>query len=169
MKASTSRVLTEGLFAGLIGYAVVALFLGVVDLLTGRSFFWTAAFLGQTLLGGFGEPGGDAVTAGAVFAYNGVHLLVFLVVGLAVAWLVYEVEIHPAFWYVAFFVFLGAFFLSLVVLMAVGDPGTGALPWWRIAGANVAAALCMGVYLHRLHPRLRERIELHGDPEFEDE
>lgn len=163
MKPSTSRVLTEGLFAGLIGYGAVVLTLGLIDLVAGRGFFFTAAHLGRTLAAGGPEAG---VAAGPVLAYNGVHLLVFLVLGTLAAWLVFEVELHPVFWYVAFFVVLGLFFMGFVLVTVLGDPRTGALPWTSILAGNLVAALGMGVYLHRAHPRLWAEVRRHGDPEL---
>ena len=51
MKAERERVLTEGLIAGFIGYATVIVVYGVVNLATGHSFFYTAALLGNAVLG----------------------------------------------------------------------------------------------------------------------
>lgn len=165
MKPSTSRVLTEGLFAGLIGYVAVALTLGFIDLVAGRGFFFTAAHLGGILVEGGGAE--TTIAPAAVLAYNGIHLLILLVAATVAAWLVFEVELHPVLWYVAFFAFLFAFFQGLVVIMAVGDPRTGGLPWSSVLAGNIVAALAIGVYLHRAHPRLWREVRTRSDPEFE--
>jgi len=164
MKETQSQVLYEGLVAGLVGYLTVALVLGLVDVFAGHSFFYTAAALGQAMFGGSAEAGESVVSPGAVFAYNGVHLIAFLVFGFLVAWLVVETELHPTFWYVAFFIPLGVFFFVTVVAAGFGEALGGALPWWSVILANVLAALAMGAYLHRAHPSLLRELKEHGDP-----
>lgn len=170
MKPSRERVLLEGLWTGLLGYGTVALSVGLVDALLGRSFFHTAALLGGALFGGASGPGGEVlVTPDAVFAYNGVHLVAFLLIGLLVAWVVFQVELHPVFWYAGFFVLLGAFFLSFVVISAIGGGRGGeGVRWWSVLGPNVLAAAAMGAYLHRAHPRLWREVRVHPDPEAGD-
>ncbi|UCG74934.1 MAG: hypothetical protein JSV95_09265 [Gemmatimonadota bacterium] len=168
MSEIRSRVFFEGLVAGLIGYVTVAVVLGIVDLATGRSLFYTVATLGQAVFGGFDPAAGEvAVTPGHVFAYNGLHVLVFVGFGILVAWLVVETELHPVIWYVAFMLLLGAFFLATLFAAGAGVALEGALPWWSVLLANVAAALAMGTYLHRAHPRLLRTLREHGDPELE--
>ena len=70
MKPDRARVLSEGLITGIIGYAVVVLFYGVVNVVTGQSFFSTAARLGAGLVGP--EAGDSAV--GAVLALSLIHI-----------------------------------------------------------------------------------------------
>jgi hypothetical protein len=167
MNATRSRVWLDGLNAGLIGYATVALFIGLVDLLSGRSFFYTASLLGQSVIGGFGDPTPGLIAPGPIFAYNGVHVLVFVAIGLLIAWLVYEIELHPMFWYVVFFVLLGVFFFSFILLAIVATPVSESVPWWSFLAANAIAALAIGGYFHRTHPRLWTEVTEHGDPEYE--
>lgn len=167
MKPERARILVEGLIAGLIGYVTVALFYGVVNLLWGRSPFFTAALLGAALVE---HPGGVAaveVTAPAVIAYNGVHLVAFLAIGFGAAWLVFETERYPRFWYPVFFLFVAAFIYSLAAILVFAAPVADAAFWWSVAGANVVAAVAMGAYLWRAHPRLWQELREHGDPEAE--
>ncbi|MFQ5690982.1 MAG: hypothetical protein ACE5HQ_12010 [Gemmatimonadota bacterium] len=165
MKPSRARVLQEGLVAGLIGYATIALFYFVVDIARGRPLFFTAALLGRTVSGGSGSAAEVVVAPGPVFAYNGIHLLAFLFIGLAVAWLVFELELHPVFWYVVFFLLLGGFFMSLVIMLAVAERLAELIPWWSVLGANLLTAAAMGMYLHAAHRRLWR--ELRGTPPSE--
>jgi hypothetical protein len=149
------RVLAEGLIAGGIGYAtVVVLFLGL-NVLLGQPAFHTPALLGGALFYG----GSTTIEAAPVLAYNGVHLLVFLAVGLVGALLVTASEAKPEAYYVAFF-----------ALLAIGIGGTGfvvaltarlgdALPAWTVLVANAAALGAMGLFLWRAHPRLPAAIE----------
>lgn len=164
-----SRVLYEGLIAGLLGFAVVALAVGVLDVVAGRSFFHTPSLLGQVVIGGFGEPTPGVIEPGPVFAYNGLHMLVFLAVGMAVSWVVFEVELHPVLWYVAFFALMSLVLLSFLLLAVVARPHREELSAGVLVTANALGALAIGLYLHAAHPRLRTEVEEHGDPEVESE
>lgn len=159
---STSSTWAEGLVVGLIGYAAVALFVGGYDLLAGRSFFHTVATLGRGLVADPGPPG--TVDPGALLAFNGLHLLAFLAIGLVVAKLAHAIELHPVFWYLAFFFCLGVFFASVAAISAI-DPQREALPGWVIVAANVVAGLLMGSYLMRRHPRLWSAMRRSGREE----
>ena len=168
MKPERARILWEGFWTGLIGYVTVALTVGLLDLARGRSFFHTVALLGGAL---FGEPAGASgatVTPDLVFSYNGVHLLAFLAIGLLIAFLVREVELHPVAWYLAFFALLGMFFLGVFVVGALGERSGAGVPWWSILAANLLAAFAMGTFLRRGHPRLWREVREGADPEADD-
>lgn len=162
-----TRVLVEGLIAGAVGYVAVVLAVAALDVIGGRGLFQTPSLLGQILIGGFGEPAADAVAPGPVFAYNGLHLLVFLAIGMGVAWLVYEVELHPVLWYAAFFAMMSAVLVTFMALALVAEPYAELLPRGELIAANAVAAAAIGVYLHRAHPGLAKKILEHGDPEYE--
>lgn len=166
MPHGRATVWWQGLVAGLLGYAAVALFFGVVSLFAGDSFFHTAAVLGHGLLGT--DPGltTELVRPGPVFAYNGVHLLLFLAFGCVASWLLEEVERHPRFWYVVFFAFLAGFFydVALMTLFTLPLPAEE-LSWVTVLVANLLAGLTMGFYLVRGHPELPERLASGADPE----
>ena len=153
----------QGFVAGLIGYAGVAAFFGFANLVSGHSFFHTAALLGHTLLGT--DPGPDVVAAAPVFAYNGLHLLLFLAFGVTAAWLVEEAERHPPFWYLVFFAFLFGFFFDVALVTLFTIPlAAEAVPWGTIVAANLTAGIGMAAYLGRRHPGLLEAVEREGDP-----
>lgn len=162
MERRKARVLQEGLYAGVIGYVTVALLTGLVDVIAGRSFFHTAAVLGSALFGSGAEV---AVTPEVIFPYNGVHLLVFLALGFLVAFLVYEIELHAVIWYLAFFALLGLFFVSLFVVVALGQAAGPGVSWAVVLGVNAAAALTMGWYLHLRHRGLWRSMRDESDPE----
>ena len=161
MRTRGQQVFGEGLFTGIIGYALVAIFFAVENLLSGRSPFHTARLLGAPLVAGV-PPEQEAVAA--VFAYNGLHLLVFVVVGMAAAWIVTEMERHPVLWYLGFFAFFLGFAYDLVLLLMMAGP-SGEPGWLSLLSANGVAALGMGGYLWSVHPGLWEEIGRHGDPE----
>lgn len=165
MKPATQKVLADGFWIGLIGYATVAVSVGVLDMLQGRSFFYTPAVLGGVLFG----SGGAAVTPEVVFPYNGLHLLVFLALGMLISVLVHEVELHPVAWFLAFFVILGLFFYSLAVIGAIGAKGGAGVPWTSILVGDALAAVAIAAYVRRVHPGLWRVMRDESDPEAEGE
>ena len=168
MKAERERVLTEGLIAGFIGYATIIVVYGLVNLMTGKPFFLTAALLGNAVLGSAG-PGADLGAPGPIIVYNGIHLIAFIGIGLGAAWLISQTELHPAIWYLAFYLFLTVFFVGLVVMRIVAAPVIDQLPWgWPMIWVNLAAVTLMGLYLWKAHPRLWREVTEHGDPEVSD-
>lgn len=161
MKSRVQQVFGEGLFTGILGYAVVALFFGVENLLAGQSPFHTAAVLGAPLVA---STPTDQQAVAAVFAYNGLHLLVFIVVGTMAAWIVTEVERRPVLWYLGFFAFFLVFAYDLVLLLMITGPA-GEPGWPSILIANGLAVLAMGSYLWVIHPGLWDEIRRRSDPE----
>jgi hypothetical protein len=97
MKPDRAQVLTQGLVAGLVGYAAVVLFFIVANLVAGRSPFHTAAALGSALFHGLSDPARLVIEPGPVLAMNGLHLVLSLAVGTVVAWLLSETERHHSF------------------------------------------------------------------------
>jgi hypothetical protein len=163
MRRDWKRILGEGLIAGLLGYAIVAVIISVADLVQGRSPFHTAAMLGSTVFFGLRDPAELVVWPGPVFAYNGMHLGVFLLLGAFMAWLASLAEGGPQMWYVALVVFL------IVVPHAIGAPIwfepaiRTTISLWLIVLATAAAAVGMMVYLWRAHPGLRQQLAANDD------
>lgn len=166
MKPDRARVLMEGLVAGFVGYLVIVLFYGILNLVSGRTFFFTAAVLGQGLVAQDGS-GPAAGEAGAVLAFNGLHVLAFLMIGLVAAWLVMQTEKHPGFFIIALFAGLAALFMSLAAFLSAAAVTGGEIPFWSVVVANLLAGLGMGGYLIRSHPRLWSELRDHLDPETE--
>ena len=157
MKPDRARLFTEAFIAGIIGYAVVALFYVIWNILAGRHPLHTAATLGQGIART--PVTGDSVIAfGPIVAYNAVHLIVFLVIGLIAAWLVFATEKVPQFWFVGVLIFVTALMASIALVVTYSVPISEALPWWSIVTANLVAAILMGAYLIKTHPSLMQRI-----------
>ncbi len=144
----------EGLVTGLIGYGTVVALFAVINLLSGRALFHTAALLGSALFFGL-EDAADLVMAPApIIAYNGVHILVSLLIGLGAGWLVFQAEKHRPLWYVAFFIFLAGFIYTVVIMGVFAAEVAHLLSWTLILLANVAAGVTAGGYLWWQHRRL---------------
>lgn len=150
------RTLTEGLIAGFIGYAVVAIFFALVNGLAGNSPFHTAFALGRAVGAGWPGPG---EAAGIVLAANGVHLLVSVLVGLAAAWLVMEVELHHGLWFAGVLAFAGGLLAAVIVAGIVGVEITAVITWPEAAVASLLYAVGVGGYLWHRHRGLLRTLQ----------
>ncbi len=156
------RWVVEGLVAGLIGYVTVAALFAGLNVLSGDGVFRTAALLGSALFFGLGE-GGDPVAGPApIVAYNGLHILVSLLIGLGAAWLVYRTERNRPLWYVVLFVLLAGFIYSVVVMGMFAAEIAHLLSWPVIVAANVAAGITAGGYLWGRHTQLWRELGREG-------
>lgn len=155
MQEARSKMLTEGLLTGLLGYAVVAFVFAAANVISGRSPFYTAALLGGALFYGITDPSQITVTAPYVFAYNGAHLVVFLAFGLASAWLASVSERLTQFWYVGLFFFFFIAFHIVAAMQALAIPVQHAISGWAIWMAGAAAAAAMAALLLSMHPKIR--------------
>lgn len=156
------RVLTHGLLTGTIGYVVIAAFFALANLAQGRSPFFTAAVLGNALLG---EPS-TSITVAPIAVYNGFHLVALLVLGTAAAWLAGLVERRPQWWYLLFFLALVVFFHLFGAVASLAAPSGSAVPLWEVLGASLLALVAMSLWLWRAYPDVVARVREVGD--FED-
>jgi hypothetical protein len=146
-------VLREGVVAGAVGAAVVALWFLALDLARGTPFL-TPALLGAAVFDGVTEPSAVTVAAGPVLGYTVLHVLAFVAFGIVAASLLVAAEQDPPAFiaFVALFAAFEAFFFA--VLGAFGRSLLGALVWWAIFTGNLLAAVGMLWCLLRAHPRL---------------
>jgi hypothetical protein len=147
------------MFAGLLGYATVVVLFAVINMIAGRSAFYTPAMFGAVLFYGLEDPTTLEITPGPVLAYNMVHVLAFLVIGMFTSWLVAVSERFPVARYALFFalIFVGAHIYAALLLFA--EPLLTGAAWIHIGIVSVAAALVMGWYLLSQHPLLREQLK----------
>ena len=143
MKKTTASVYLDGFFAGLTGYALISVYFAASNIVAGLPALDTISSLGAALFGG--------TSVGQMIAYNGLHLGVFLLLGLFAALLVHEVELHPAIWYVLFFVALAGFIFSYVFMTVVAKR-IASLDAYSVAVGNLVAVIGMGVLLFVRRP-----------------
>lgn len=158
MRQETAVTLRGGLFAGLVGYGTIVLFFAILNVVVGRSPFYTAALLGSALFFGLRDAAHLEVTPAAVLAFNMVHAVVMLAVGFLASWLVAQGERHPVSqWAVLVaLIFVGFHLFAVVALFAM--PLMSAAGWVQLVLASAAAAIAMGWFLLRIHPRLRAAL-----------
>ena len=158
MRESTERVLTEGLFTGLIGYGTAIAVVAGVDLLAGRSAFYTPALFGATLFYGLDDPFALVVAPGPVLAYNMVHLVAFLILGLGAAWSARLAERYPTAQYLVLVLLVFVAFHVYAALLFFAQPLLGSAGWWKLGLGSIAAAIAMGAFLLRRHDLLRREL-----------
>jgi hypothetical protein len=158
MKPERTEVLAQGMLAGFIGYVTVILFVGTASVAAGKSPFHVPALLGGILFYGVRDAGELVVRAGPVFAFNGLHLLVFLFVGMVAAWLAHAAERGPQLWFLGAFLFLFVLAHILGALQLLTEGVRADVPIWMIAGATLAAVAAIVSYLLAVHPQLRQGL-----------
>jgi hypothetical protein len=155
----STRVYKEGIIAGVIGAATVAVWFLVVDMMHGRPFY-TPTVLGTALFGRGVWPATLETMPPSfemVAMFTWVHVLAFAVIGVVVARLIVMAERNPSlgFGFVLLFVILEACFT--VAMMIVAEPVLRALTWPAILVANVLAAAVMAGYFWLRHPTMQMR------------
>lgn len=153
----TARIYQEGIMAGVIGAATVALWFFVIDLVNGRPLY-TPTVLGTALFhrgGGLSSVETLPVSVEMVLMFTWVHGLTFAAIGGGVARLLATAERHPSvgFGILLLFVIFEAGFTVAAMLLAA--PILKALTWPAILVANLLAAAAIGAYFWLRHPTLR--------------
>ena len=143
-------VLREGVIAGLVGAAVVALWFLALDWLQGDP-LRTPELLGSAMLR---QPPGIA----AVLHYTVVHGLAFILFGVVGALLLAGAERQPVFIFplvILFTAFEVGFFGAVIILAkSVLDEVAG----WEIFTGNLLAASAMLAYFFKGHRQLAHRM-----------
>jgi hypothetical protein len=155
-----TRVVREGVLAGLIGALVVAIWFVGWDLARAEP-FRTPAMLGNALLHGPAAGVTGTVTAVAVIAYTVFHGAAFVVFGIVAAVMLAFVERQPLLLLGVFVLFISfevAFFAATILLDEVLVRSLGL---WAILGGNLLAATAMLAYFLSRHPGLGARFTEH--------
>lgn len=157
MRATGRNAISHGFVAGLIGFAAVAAVFAAANIVAGRSPLYTAALLGASLSRAVTDPAQLPVTAMNVLAYTGLHLAVFLALGVAASALAVMADQGWQLWFVALFFFIFITFHLIAAVQVLAAPVQSVMPAVEIWGAGLAASAAMGAYLAWVHPRLRAR------------
>jgi hypothetical protein len=144
------RVVREGVIAGLIGAAAVAVWFLLVDAVQGTP-LQTPTVLWAVIFQGARDPSAIGIALGPILGYSVVHGLAFVVFGIAAAALVDGAEREPAM-LLALLIFFAAFevfFLALVGFLA--KPALVVVHWWKIPIGNLLASAGMLAFFFRRH------------------
>lgn len=154
-----SKVYVEGIIAGLIGAATIAIWFLILDVLDGRPLH-TPTVLGTALFrqsAGLDAPGDLDVSLEMVLMYTWVHALIFCIIGGVASKLIAlaERDSNLGFGILLFFVFFE--FAFIVVALVFVEPVLHTLAWPAILVGNLLAAAMMGAYFRRHHADLAIR------------
>lgn len=156
---SLANILLDGLFTGMIGAIVVAVWFLILDLAAGQP-LRTPALLGSVLLHGSGSiPDNLIVAPLEVAAYTAFHFVAFVAVGILFSYLMTLFDRFPIMFFVLLVLFLclqvGFFFMDA----ALGAQLLGQLKTWTVIVANFLAAVAMALYQWKKHPNAIRGIE----------
>ncbi|MBI4590630.1 MAG: hypothetical protein HY725_17510 [Candidatus Rokubacteria bacterium] len=157
MELLERRVLREGIVAGLIGAAIVAVWFLIFDIVAGTP-LRTPALLGAAVFHGLRDPQALQITAGLVLRYTVPHGVAFVAFGILCAILIAAADREPTLLlaFVALFGVFQVFFLGLVGLLARFL--LGAILWWEIFAANLLASAGMLAYFFLGHRALGRTV-----------
>jgi len=158
MKDETRQVFEQGLIAGIIGHLVVAVVFAVSNVAVGRPILHTPALLGASLFYGLTDPALLEIRAAYVFAYNGTHLLLFMIFGIIGAWLTMIADRGWQLWYLATFFFLLIAFHLFGMVQLLALPVQSAFSEVVLWAAGLLATAAMAAYFIAMHPRLRAQL-----------
>ncbi len=161
--ASVSRtpadIVFDAFFLAGFGGSMVGLFFLVIDVSNGQPFF-TPSLLGSVLFGGAAAETGVEVSMEMAAYYTIVHFATFGALGLGVAFLVYEVELHARHTALVLLLLFLGFELAFVFGASILMPGViETLGPLRVGVANLLAAASMALFLLASHrPDLWQRL-----------
>jgi hypothetical protein len=154
--ARASNLYEEGIVAGLLGAATIAVWFLILDMIQGRPLY-TPTVLGTALFRsgvGLTAPENLVPSFELVIWFTWVHLLVFVVLGSAAAGLLRLAERDPNFGF-GILLFLVVFMCGFIgVSLVFAEEVLHALAWPTILIGNLLAAGVMAWYFWRRHPQL---------------
>jgi hypothetical protein len=153
-----AQIAEDGLFAGMIGALMVAVWFLILDTIAGRPLY-TPSLLGKVLFQGARAMDDPTIVPSMVVVYTGLHMAAFILVGMLAAYLVAASERTPAIGILLLFFFVifeAAFF---VYSLAVGGGLVGRLGVTAVLIANLLAAGGMATYFFWRHPRARQSLD----------
>jgi hypothetical protein len=153
MNPGERSVVREGIVAGLIGAAVVAIWFFVFDLARGKPFL-TPTLLGSMVFFGVKTPIGLDPAIGPILGYTVLHGLAFIAFGIVAATMMGMSEREPTLFigFVILFACFEVFFFGL--LSVLGRAAQAALVWWSVLIGNLLASVAMLWYFFRAHRAL---------------
>lgn len=157
-----ARDLRDGVVVGLIAYAAVAAFYSLFDLLAARSAFHTVNVLGRVMFRGVRDAAAlqspSPIDGPAIFAYDGVHLVLSLLIGVIVVQLASAGERHPGLARPMALVIVTGFVVTIFAIAQLSAGIRPLLPLWSIVVANSLAVVLAGAWLLSRRPGLMGRL-----------
>ena len=150
-------VVARGLVTGLWGGAALALWLFLVDIVSGAP-FGTPAALGSFILLGAQSPTQVQTTAGIVAAYTVVHFVAFSAVGIAFVAIADQLRRAIGLWLLAAMGFIVLEAAAIPTLSLATEWVLGSRAWWAVGVGNLVGIGAMGAWLWYTDPALRREF-----------
>jgi hypothetical protein len=151
-----SKIYEEGIVAGLIGAATIAIWFFILDMIQGRPLY-TPTVLGTALFrGGAGLTSPESLRPSfePILWFTWIHVLVFVVIGGAAAALLRLAERDPNFGFGILFLLVVFMFGFIGGSLVFAEEVFHALAWPTVLIGNLLAAGAMAWYFWRRHPHL---------------
>lgn len=149
---SNGAILSEGVLAGFLAAAAVALVFLAIDAVSGQA-FRTPQQLGGMLLSLMGSSSGDLATSLAL--YTVFHFGAFIIAGIIAAAIV-QVTMRQPVAILLFVILFFAFEVAFTGFVAFLDTqSTGTITPYQVALGNVVASVAMALFFRARHPNLR--------------
>lgn len=146
-----ASVLEDGVLTGVAGAVVVAVWFLILDTARGQMFS-TPTLLGSAVFLGQSPEQVTSVNPFIVFAYTGLHGVLFLIAGSVIAWMFSVFEHNPQFGIILLLLFLLFEAILFSFAAAIFPNLVGALGAVAVALGNLFAAIVMFWFLVRRHP-----------------
>lgn len=156
--ALIGRIAENGVLAAMLGATVVAVWFLIIDLMTRGTPFFTPSLLGSIVFAGRDASEVTGVDGAAVFAYTGLHGILFLAAGVILAWMFSQFERNPQVGIVLLLLFVTFEAVLWGVGVSIVPALAGVVGAWAILVANVASAAAMFAFLLRRHPGATESL-----------
>jgi hypothetical protein len=151
---TSAAVYTEGLLAGAVGAGTIAVWFLLLDTIAGRPLY-TPSVLGTALVrGGEAISSATPVNMEMVVNFTWIHLLAFLLIGLAASKLVELAERDANLGFGLLLLFVVFEFGFIAVFSMVAEEVLQVISWPSILVGNLLAAAAMGLVFWRRHPHL---------------
>ena len=153
---TSAAVYTEGLLAGVVGAGTIAAWFLLLDTIAGRPLY-TPSVLGTALVrGGQALSGSEAlpVDMEMVVNFTWMHMLAFLLIGLAASKLIEVAERDANLGFGIVLLFVVFEFGFIAVFSTVAGEVLQVISWPSILAGNLLAAAAMSLVFWRRHPRL---------------
>ena len=151
----TARLYQEGMLAGVIGAATVALWFLLLDSAAGHPLY-TPTVLGTAIFhrSALASPETLSVSLEMVGMFTWIHVLVFAALGGVASRLLAMVERNPAWGFGLLLLFVVFEFGFVAAAALLASPVLRVIPWPSVLAANLLAAAAMSAYFWRRHPHL---------------
>src|SRR5688572_4701689 len=157
--ADRHNLVREGVIAGIIGATALALWFLIVDVVSGEA-FRTPRVLGYALFSVLGGATSEDSWMLHVAGYTVFHYLVFILLGILAVKLVHIAEDAPhvlaGVTILFVIIHIGSYGLSTALAASDFFGGTA---WYLVLAGNLIAAIGMGFYVWRSHPKLRQEFD----------